>query len=113
MLGLEVVEAVELTTFHGSLELHILGYLIDCRSPNLVSKLNDIRVCDRSRAIAIVNLLRDSDVDVSDPECDRLAGSGVPKASVIVRTAMENGRNAGHPLFGRYRSVLPSGATVS
>src|SRR2546423_9807788 len=100
--GVEVIPSVELTTFFGGKEFHILGYFIDISNPGVLRQLGEIREFDEQRVRQMVGLLQDLGVAVTYDEVKVLSPQAVPKCSVIVKTAMTNGRNIGLPLFQDY-----------
>lgn len=100
--GVEVIPAVEITTFFKGRELHVLGYFIDTANDDLDSELARIRSCDETRMREVTARLGELGVDVSYEEARALSPTAVPKCSVIVKAAMSNGRNVGLPLFRPY-----------
>ena len=62
-LGLRVLCGVEINTRHD--DLHVLGYGIDRRSPELKARLEDYRGRREKRIRAVVQRLRDAKVDIT------------------------------------------------
>lgn len=100
--GLEVLPAVEITTFFLGKELHILSYFVDTAASELVSQLAGIREFDKARSQQLVLLLNEMGVDVAYDEVKASSPHAAPKSSMIVKTAMTNGRNVGLPIFRDY-----------
>jgi predicted metal-dependent phosphoesterase TrpH len=67
--GLRVVPAAELSSIHGAHEdLHILGYLIDHRSPSLLTALERFRADRAQRAHRMADALRELGLELDFPD---------------------------------------------
>jgi predicted metal-dependent phosphoesterase TrpH len=55
--GIEVIPGVELSSEHKGREVHVLGYFIDCSSPDFLEHLAQFRVLRKTRAAKIVDKL--------------------------------------------------------
>jgi transcription antitermination factor NusB len=90
--GLEVVPGVELTSYLGSRELHILGLFIDHRDDRLCSELERFREGRRQRAVRICEKLTGLGAALRPEEVYRLAGDGAIGRPHIARALV----GAGH-----------------
>jgi predicted metal-dependent phosphoesterase TrpH len=78
-LGVEVVPATELSSVDEAYEeLHILGYLIDHRDPQLGATLADLRADRERRVLAMADLLREDGFALHDGELRRRSAAGDP-----------------------------------
>lgn len=102
--GLEVVPAVEITTFLYGRELHILSYFVDITAAGIVRQMDRIRECDEERVRQLIFLLERMGIDVTYNEVKALSPNAAPKCSIIIKAAMTNGRNVGLPLLQDYVS---------
>jgi len=57
--GIEVIPGIELSTLHGSLDLHILGYFIDYHNEAFLKELEYLAEKRTERALKIVRKLQD------------------------------------------------------
>jgi len=65
--GVEVIPGIEMSAVIEETEIHILGYFIDWRNPELLGRLRTIQERRQKRMKKMVSLLRDTGVMV-DPE---------------------------------------------
>jgi hypothetical protein len=98
----EVIPAVEITSFSAGRELHVLGYFIDNAAIGLLQQLAHIRECDDKRMREVTTRLQEIGIDVSYDEATMFSPNAVPKCSVVMKAAMTNGRNIGLPLLEPY-----------
>ncbi len=78
-LGVEVVPATELSSVDEAYEeLHILGYVIDHRDPQLGATLADLRSDRERRVLAMADLLREDGFALDDGELQRRSAAGDP-----------------------------------
>ncbi len=78
-VGVEVVPATELSSVDEAYEeLHILGYLIDHRDPELEATLEDLRGDRERRVLAMADRLRDAGFQFDDSELRRRSAAGDP-----------------------------------
>ncbi|HXM48077.1 MAG TPA: PHP domain-containing protein [Pyrinomonadaceae bacterium] len=99
---LEVLPAVEITTFFRGRELHILSYFIDIAAPGVIAQLATIREFDEARSQQLILLLNGMGIDVDYDEVKAVSPHAAAKCSVIVKAAMTNGRNVELPIFQDY-----------
>ena len=74
-LGIEVVPGVEISSFDGKSELHILGYCLDWQDPQLNGRLAILRDSRHRRNPLIIERLRTVGLDVTYEEVRALAGT--------------------------------------
>jgi predicted metal-dependent phosphoesterase TrpH len=88
---LELVPGIELSTVHGELDLHILGYYIDPAHEPLCRRLDRFRDERRERAMTMLARLRDLGVELDPGEVVNLAGPGVIGRPHIARAMVRAG----------------------
>ncbi|HEY2956236.1 MAG TPA: PHP domain-containing protein [Candidatus Eisenbacteria bacterium] len=74
---LELVPGIEVSTSHGGLDLHILGYYLDASSQELATRLARFREERRERMLLMVERLRELGAPVEADEVFEIAGEGV------------------------------------
>lgn len=74
-LGIEVIPGVEISSFDGRSELHILGYCLDWQDPVLDERLATLRASRHRRNPLIIERLRGAGLDVTYEEVRALAGT--------------------------------------
>ena len=74
-LGIEVIPGVEISSFDGRSELHILGYCLDWKDPVLNERLGTLRASRHRRNPLIIERLRAAGLDVTYEEVRELAGT--------------------------------------
>ena len=67
-LGIEIIPGVEISSFVGKSELHILGYCIDWQNPELIRRLATLRESRHRRNPQIIERLRSLGLDVTYEE---------------------------------------------
>jgi len=75
--SLELVPGIEISTSHGGLDLHILGYYLDPESRMLALRLASFREERRERMRLMVERLRELGTPVDLAEVFEIAGEGV------------------------------------
>jgi predicted metal-dependent phosphoesterase TrpH len=88
---LEVIPGVELSTSDGKNDIHILGYLIDTRSEELLRYLEIFRDARLNRGIKMVERLREMGVDIEVGEVLSIADGGAVGRPHIAAALVENG----------------------
>ncbi|MFN2431493.1 MAG: PHP domain-containing protein [Gemmatimonadota bacterium] len=73
---LEVVPGVEISTSHGGVEVHLLGYFVDPEFPDLARRLASRRDDREERARAMVHRLVELGVPIDYEDVAREAGEG-------------------------------------
>ena len=74
-LGIEVIPGVEISSFDGRSELHILGYCLNWQDPVLHERLATLRQSRHRRNPLIIERLRAAGLDVTYDEVRSLAGT--------------------------------------
>ena len=74
-LGIEVIPGVEVSSFDGRSELHILGYFLDWQDPILDTRLATLRASRHRRNPLIIDRLRAAGLEISYDEVRTLAGT--------------------------------------
>lgn len=73
---LEVVPGVEISTYYGGVEVHLLGYFVDPASPDFARALSSRREDRDERAREMVERLRALEVPIDYEDVVREAGNG-------------------------------------
>ena len=101
--GLLVLPAVEISTDWESTEIHLLGYFLDYRNPELEETLAGIRVAREGRAKKMVARLRELGVDISyDAVLERAGGGSVGRPHVAAELAARGHVRTQQDAFARY-----------
>lgn len=74
-LGIEVIPGVEVSSYDGRSELHILGYYVECDDSLFMSRLASLRASRHRRNPLIIERLREAGLDVTYDEVRALAGT--------------------------------------
>jgi len=74
-LGIEVIPGVEISSFDGRGELHILGYCLDWQDPLLNERMATLRASRHRRNPLIIERLRAAGLDITYEEVRALAGT--------------------------------------
>jgi len=88
-LGIEVIPGVEISSYIGNSELHILGYCIDWKDPELIRRLAALRESRHIRNPQIIERLRALGLDVTYEEVRALAGTDSVGRPHIARLLMD------------------------
>jgi predicted metal-dependent phosphoesterase TrpH len=75
--GIQLIPAVELSSFYDPVDIHILGYYIDIKSITLREKLADLRYERIERIRKITGKLHKLKIDIDPQEVLDVAGKGV------------------------------------
>lgn len=90
-LGIELINGVELSTRHESMELHILGYGFDPEHPLLTEKLLSQKAARHSRLPALVTKLNDLGLAITIDDVYRAAGDSNPGRPHVARALVALG----------------------
>lgn len=74
-LGIEVIPGVEISSYDGRSELHILGYCLDWNDPVLNERLGSLRASRHRRNPLIIDRLRAAGLDITYEEVRAMAGT--------------------------------------
>lgn len=101
--GIEVVPGIEFTTRHERLEVHVLGYFIDHRSPQLLDFLRVLTEKRFERGMKMVERLNEAGVSVSFERVMEIAGGGTVGRPHVARAIYEAGAvGSMDAAFGRF-----------
>ncbi len=90
-LGVEVVPAIEINTEIGPLDVHILGYFVDCSSAKFLKELDTLASARVKRAEKIVQKLNMVGVAVKLDRVMELAQSGTVGRPHVAHAIVEQG----------------------
>ncbi|MFW5976763.1 MAG: PHP domain-containing protein [Bacillota bacterium] len=88
---IEVLPAIEFSTFRGKAEIHILGYFIDYTDKVLLEKINKIFQARINRAKMMIKLLNELGIEITFNEVKMLAGDKYIGRPHIARAMVKNG----------------------
>jgi len=88
-LGIEIIPGVEISSFDGKNELHILGYYLDWQDDLLNERLSTLRASRHRRNPLIIERLRAAGLDVTYEEVRAIAGTESVGRPHIARLLME------------------------
>src|SRR6185437_1111882 len=87
--GIEVIPGEEISSLAGNSELHILGYFLDCRNPDVLERLKTLRDGRHLRNPRIIEPLHTLRIDITYDEVRALAGTGSIGRPHIARVLMD------------------------
>jgi 3',5'-nucleoside bisphosphate phosphatase len=87
-LGIEIIPGVEISSYVGTSELHILGYCIRWQDPELNQRLTALRESRHARNPQIIDRLRSLGLDITYEEVRTLAGTDSVGRPHIARLLM-------------------------
>lgn len=88
---IEVIPAIELSTFREKAEIHILGYYIDPNNEKLLSETEKIFSARKKRAQRMVELLNKEGIKITFSQVKALAGDDYLGRPHIARAMIESG----------------------
>ena len=91
IVGLELIPGIEFTTEASLSEIHILGYFIDIKHPELVEALNKIQEGRKNRIYKIVNKLKEIKLDIEAEDVFEIAGNKSPGRPHVARALIKKG----------------------
>ena len=89
--GIRFVPGVELSSVHEGSDVHVLGYFVDARDPQLRAHLEDLRAARRRRAEGIVTALQEAGYAVTIDEVLALSDGGAVGRSHVARALVAGG----------------------
>jgi predicted metal-dependent phosphoesterase TrpH len=102
-LGVEIIPGVELSATVEDREIHILGYFLDYKNPNLLEYLSVFRKDRVKRAERIVEKLNGMNVPLTLDAVLEQAGDGAVGRPHIANALVENGlAESYHAAFSKY-----------
>ncbi len=87
--GIEIIPGVEISSFTGTSELHVLGYFLDQQDPDLLARLKTLRDGRHRRNPQIIERLQALGVEITYDEVRRLAGTDSIGRPHIARVLMD------------------------
>lgn len=102
-IGIEVIPGVEISSFDGKSELHILGYCMDWRDETLQKRLTLLRASRHRRNPLIIERLQALGLELTYDEVRSLAGTESVGRPHIARLLVEKGYvTSAKEAFDRY-----------
>lgn len=89
--SVEVIPAIELSTFRGKAEIHILGYFIDYNNKELLSETKKIFSAREIRAKKMVKLLNKQGINITFEQVKNIAGDDYLGRPHIAKVMIEKG----------------------
>lgn len=89
--GVEILPGIELTAEHEGTEIHMLGYGLEYRDPELLGKLAELRKERVDRVHAMIGKLADQGVTVRPETVFGLAGNGTVGRLHLARAMVKDG----------------------
>ena len=87
--NIDLIPAIELSTFRGQAEIHILGYYIDYKDNKLLAKIKEIFAARLNRARKMVKLLNENGVNITFKQVKNIAGDDYIGRPHIARAMVE------------------------
>ncbi|NGZ08898.1 MAG: PHP domain-containing protein [Nitrospira sp. LK70] len=87
--GIEIIPGVEISSFAGNSELHILGYFLDWQDFDLLERLTTLRESRHRRNPRIIERLQTLGIDITYDEVRALAGTDSIGRPHIARVLMD------------------------
>lgn len=102
-MGVEVIPGIEFTTENPRTEIHILGYFIDNKNPELLSVLGKVQEDRVKRIYKIVKKLNALKVDIEPEDVFAISGRKAPGRPHVARALMKLGAvSSFKEAFNRY-----------
>lgn len=89
--NIEVLSGIELTAEYEGLEIHILGYLIDCKNKQLLEKLDSLKKNRTERIYKIVDKLKEQGIKIKPETIFGLSSQGTVGRLHVARTMVKEG----------------------
>lgn len=90
-LGVEVIPGIEFTTEAFDTEIHILGYFIDYRDPDLIEAITKIQKGRVERIFKICEKLKGLGINLDPEKVLKLAGNNAPGRPHVARALVAKG----------------------
>lgn len=101
--GVEVIPGIEFTTESPRTEIHILGYFIDYKNPDLLSILEKIQKSRVERIYKIVKKLKALKVEIEPEDVFAISGKKSPGRPHVARVLLSRGAvSSFRDAFNRY-----------
>ncbi len=103
--GVELIPGVELSCEHKDVEVHILGYFIDCSHPKLVTALEDIKEIRKARLLKMVEKLEKVGIEIDTDKLFESIGNRVATRLHLALHMLQEGKvSSVWEAFKRYLS---------
>lgn len=89
--GIQVIPAIEFSTYEGDVELHILAYYIDYRNPSFQEEIRKLYEKRKERAAAMIARLNELGIGLSYQQVRKIAGTDYIGRPHIARAMVEAG----------------------
>jgi transcription antitermination factor NusB len=89
--GINIIPAVELSSYHRTADIHILGYFIDIKNSALLGKLAELQLERIERIKKITKKLNNLGVDINPQEVFDIAGKGSPGRMHVAEALCKRG----------------------
>ena len=90
-VGVEIVPGVEISSYHGEEEFHVIGLYLNSTNVAFLERLKTFRKARRDRILEIVEKLGKIGVHLDGHEVLELADSGSPTRAHVAHALVENG----------------------
>lgn len=100
--GIEIIPAIELDCTFDGVNLHVLGYGIDYRSPIFNEIQEDIMLQEQTASKKRMKLIRKIGIDFSDEIIGTLSRNGIVTGEMIAEAAMQFDKDHINPLLQPY-----------
>ena len=90
-IGLDVISGIELSVSYGGLNVHLLGYLIDCKDAKLLLALDKLQGARVKRNRQILHNLGQQGISISEKELDDVSGTGQTGRPHIAKILVQKG----------------------
>lgn len=90
--NIEVLPGIELSAEYGSQEVHVLGYLIDYKSKDLLEKINFLKQNRVGRIYKIVDKLKNMGVDLKAEDVFDISRAGTVSRLHVARAMLKQGK---------------------
>jgi len=106
-LGIRYIPAVELDCTYRGVELHVLGYQIEYKSPDFSMAEDNIRKQDRRASLESLELVRQLGFDITEDDLYAVSGDGYWKnvwtGEVFAEVLLHKAEYADHEMLRPYR----------
>ncbi len=89
--GINIIPAIELSSYYGPTDIHILGYFIDIKNNALLGKLAELRFERVERIKKITKKLNNLGVNINPQEVFDIAGKGSPGRMHVAEALCKRG----------------------
>ncbi|MFH1798759.1 MAG: PHP domain-containing protein [Candidatus Omnitrophota bacterium] len=93
---LEIIPGVEISSVKEETEIHLLGYFIDHKDPDLLKMLEDLRKGRIERMKRIISLLNEHNVPIRDEDVFGTKLTGTVGRLYLARLMVEKKNGSGH-----------------